>query len=194
MIQIAIRNDNDRYSVAEMVQMAVEGGCRWIRLDLPQADEAFMLELGEQIVPLCRDAGVMLTIDNRPDIARKLALHGVHISDKNINPVALRQELGPEAIIGVTVADAGAALAMAKADIDYVQLPDEFDAEHITAFMTDLRKVNQSYPVVANGDNYADDITALLALGVSGAVIGAPVYQAADPVDAAARIIAQAAI
>ena len=101
MIQIIIRNENDRYSVAELVQMAVEGGCRWIRIDLPDADEAYMLELGEQIVPLCREAGVILTIDNHPDIARKLGLHGVHVSDKALNPVALREELGPEAVIGV---------------------------------------------------------------------------------------------
>lgn len=191
MIQIIIRNDSERYSVAELVQMAVEGGCRWIRLDLPCADEAFMHELGEQIVPLCRDAGVMLTIDNRPDIARKLGLHGVHISDKSINPVSLREDLGPEAIIGVTVAEVASALAMAKADIDYVQLPDDFDAARIAAFMADLRNVNSSFPVVANGDKYADDITALLALGVSGALIGAPVYMAENPVDATSAIIAQ---
>ena len=58
----------------------------------------------------------------------------MHVSDKALNPVALREELGPEAVIGVTVADVGTALAMAKADIDYVQLNDDFDAERIAAF------------------------------------------------------------
>ncbi len=191
MIQIIIRNENDRYSVAELVQMAVEGGCRWIRIDLPDADEAYMLELGEQIVPLCREAGVILTIDNHPDIARKLGLHGVHVSDKALNPVALREELGPEAVIGVTVADVGTALAMAKADIDYVQLNDDFDAERIAAFMVDLRQVNPSYPVVAAGDEYAAAIDALLALGVSGVAVGAPMYKADDPVDATEKLMAQ---
>ena len=191
MIQIIIRNESEKYSVAELVQMAVEGGCRWIRLDLPEADEAFMLELGNEIVPLCRDAAVMLTIDNRPDIARKLGLHGVHISDKSLNPVALREELGPEAVIGVTVSDPGTALAMAKADIDYVQLPGDFDADSIAAFMVDLREVNKNYPVVAEGDAYADCIGSLLALGVSGTAIGAPVYMADDPVAATANLLNQ---
>ncbi|MDE5643439.1 MAG: thiamine phosphate synthase [Muribaculaceae bacterium] len=191
MIQIIIRNESEKYSVAELVQMAVEGGCRWIRLDLPEADEAFMLELGNEIVPLCRDAAVMLTIDNRPDIARKLGLHGVHISDKSLNPVALREELGPEAVIGVTVSDPGTALAMAKADIDYVQLPGDFDADSIAAFMVDLREINKNYPVVAEGDAYAGCIGSLLALGVSGTAIGAPVYMADDPVAATANLLKQ---
>lgn len=193
MIQIIIRNESERYSVAELVQMAVEGGCRWIRLDLPEADDAFLLELGEQIVPLCRDAAVILTIDNRPDVARKLGMHGIHISDKALNPVALREELGPEAIIGVTVADPGTALAMAKADIDYVQLPGSFDAGRIAGFMVDLRKVNSSYPVVAEGDSYTEAIDALLALGVSGAVVGRAVYMAEDPLEATRKLIGRTA-
>ena len=118
-------------------------------------------------------------------------MHGVHLSDKALNPVALREELGPEAVIGVTVADVGTALAMAKADIDYVQLNDDFDAERIAAFMVDLRQVNPSYPVVAAGDEYAAAIDALLALGVSGVAVGAPMYKADDPVAATEKLMAQ---
>lgn len=191
MIQIIVRDDSDRFSVAEMVQIAVEGGCRWVRLDLPEADNDFLLRLGEEIVPLCREAAVMLTIDNRPDAARNLGLHGIHISDKNLNPIALREELGPEAVIGVTVSEPSAALAMAKADIDYVQLPSDFDAYRIAAFMVDLREVNKNYPVVADGDKYADCIESLLALGVSGAVVGTPIFKAEDPVEALTKLLEQ---
>lgn len=191
MIQIIIRNESEKYSVAELVQMAVEGGCRWIRLDLPDADEAFIHELGELIIPLCREAGVMLTIDDQPEIARKAGLHGVHLADKKFNPIALREEFGAEAVIGVTVSEVSSAIAMAKADIDYVQLPSDFDADRIAAFMTDLREIDRNYPVVANGDDYAGCIGALLALGVSGAVIGAPVYKSDNPVEATRSILSQ---
>ena len=181
MIQILIDNSSENYSVAELAQMAVEAGCRWIRLRLPDADEAFVREQTGLIVPMCKEAGVMLSIDDRPDMAKSAGLHGVHLNDKKFNPVAVREELGPEAVIGVTTGDVSVAAAMKKADIDYVQLPDDFDDDRIAAFMVDFRELDDRYPIVAAGKIAPGDVRSVLALGVSGVALSHTVTLAPDP-------------
>ena len=59
MIQIRIAPD-ERYSLSEMAQMAVEGGCGWIVLAMPGADPGEWRDVGAELVPLCRDAAVAL--------------------------------------------------------------------------------------------------------------------------------------
>lgn len=183
MVQTIISNNSDKYSVAELAQMAVEGGCKWIRLNLPDCDDSFVRELCDDIVPMCKEAGVMLTIDDRPELARTLGLHGVHLHDKKYNPMNVREDLGPEAVIGVTVGDPSVALAMKKADIDYVELPADWDEDKIAAFMVDFRELDADYPVVAAGDITPLTAAATLALGVSGIAVGEAFCQASNPVE-----------
>lgn len=190
MIQIIINNLSDNYSVAELAQMAVEAGCGWIRLQLPETDEAFVREQAELIVPLCKEAGVMLTIDDRPDLAKSLGLHGVHLNDKKFNPVKVREELGPEAVIGVTTGELSVATAMKAADIDYVQLPTDFDDDRIAAFMVDFRAVDDRYPIVAAGKIQPMDVPSVMALGVSGVALSTTVTLAVDPLKAIKEALA----
>lgn len=40
-----IAESNERYSIAETVQMAIEGGCRWIELHMPDSDDSEIREV-----------------------------------------------------------------------------------------------------------------------------------------------------
>lgn len=73
-----ILTESSRYSVAELAQMAIEGGCGWIDLHLPSLSDTELRELlAPDIIGMCREAGVFLTIDDREAVARELGLHGV---------------------------------------------------------------------------------------------------------------------
>ena len=116
-----IAQTNDHYSVAETVQMAIEGGCRWIQLHLPELSDEDIKAMSGDIIDLCRESAAFLTIEDRPELAKELGLHGVHLtSASNRSATKLREELGPEAVIGVEVASAAAIMALRNADIDYV--------------------------------------------------------------------------
>lgn len=179
---------NERYSIAETVQMAIEGGCRWIELHMPQSDDSEIREVAAELIPLCRESGVFLTIEDRPELARELGLHGVVMTSLKTTAHKFREDLGPEAIIGLRVATTPAVVAIQNADIDYVTLPPDMPVSAIAQFMEELKSTDITTPVVATGDINLENAAAYMATGISGVATAAPAY-AKDPVEYTTRLI-----
>ena len=188
-----ITQTNSRYSIAETVQMAIEGGCRWIQLHLPNLSDADIRELAPDIIDMCRESAVFLMLEDRPDLAKELGLHGVHLSAgcRDRSAASVREELGPEAVIGVETGSADAVMALRNADIDYVSLPADMSLDDISRLVSTVRETEIAIPIVAAGDIAADDAAAYMAAGVSGIATGMPQIMAHDPVEAIARTLAQ---
>ena len=120
MLQYIVRINN-RFSVAELAQMAIEGGCHWVELDLPEASDDYVRATAAELKDLCLETGTFLTIVDRPEVARELGLHGVQLRGRRAAEAArLREELGAEAIIGIEVSRADEILKVQNLDIDYV--------------------------------------------------------------------------
>ncbi len=182
MLQVLIRT-NENYSPAEMAQMAIEAGAAWLVLDF-EAD-AITRDTLADIAAICREAGVMLTIVNDMNTARELGLHGVFITDPEISPVKVRDELGPEAIIGAMAGTPDAAATLERADIDYVALDARLDAPE--ALIAALRGAGSEIAVVAYRPGMKlspDDAAALLAQGFSGICGADRAFDTPDPVEA----------
>ncbi len=192
-----ILTQSDTYSIAELAQMAIEGGCSWITLHLPGMDaadiKAALTDGG--VIDMCREYGTFLTVDDRPEVATDLGLHGVRLSlgyfaaNPGATPMSMREQLGPEAVIGIECADASAVAPMAPADIDFVTIPASADNDRRRAFVEAVRAAGCATPVVAEGDFDTEDIAAVMATGVSGIATGARITAAADPVAATASIL-----
>lgn len=191
-----ILTESPRYSVAEQCQMAIEGGCSWIDLRLPDmTDDEVRAAIDPEAIEMCRQAGIFLTVDDRPELARELGLHGVRFTATGpaaqaASPAQLRDELGPEAVIGFVCADPSAAPAMAAADIDYICTPASFDSERRREFIAAVRALDVAIPIVAQGDITADNAADYLAEGFNGLAVGRYITDAPDPVEAVAAIIA----
>ena len=179
---------SDRYSVPEQCQMAIEGGCSWIQLHLPDADDAAVRELCSELIPLCRESSTILMLENRPELAKELGLHGVHITaDSGLNAARVREDFGPEAIVGIDVDEPASILALKGADIDYVTLHMSVDrAAHVIATAAEG---GNTMPVVYGGAMSIDDIPAVMNAGVSGVIVGADIANADDPVSRTAEIL-----
>ncbi|MDE6468778.1 MAG: thiamine phosphate synthase [Muribaculaceae bacterium] len=189
MLQILIK-PNDKYSLAEMAQMAVEGGAGWIVVDGVDENDSALRDTMPEVVDMCREAGVFLTITDRPGLARDLGLHGVFLTDKSLSPVSLREELGAEAVIGAIVSTPDAAASLERADVDYVALGhDRTDAKE---FIDSLRAAGAKIPVVAYRPGEAltpDTVTSLLATGYSGICGGDKIFESANPVAAVEQLL-----
>ncbi|MBD5177980.1 MAG: thiamine phosphate synthase [Bacteroidales bacterium] len=191
MLQIRL-TPNENYSIAEMAQMAIEGGCGWLQVDAAEIDDANLRELGKELVPLCRETGTMLTLENNVEMARELGVHGVFLTGDR-NPVAVREELGPEAIIGTYNASADAAISMDRADIDYLIIPSKVEDEVAAKIIADTRKAGASIPFVAlsgRAPMSADGFAKILGLGFAGILAGSEVFKAEDPVAHIEKLIA----
>ncbi|MCH5222356.1 MAG: thiamine phosphate synthase [Muribaculaceae bacterium] len=189
MLQIII-SKNAKYSLSESAQMAIEGGAQWLllKVDAQRADKM----RGEivDIVAMCKDKGIILTIENCIEQAREYGLHGVFISDNNISPLKVREELGAEAIIGSVVATPDSATSLYRGDIDYVAFSDIDNAKE---FINDVRLCGCEIPIVAYvaGSKLSDtDLDTFKQSGFSGICSGEQIFSdSTDPVEKIAHII-----
>ena len=172
------------YSIAEQCQMAIEGTCQWIQLHLPEGtDDSEVRELAAELVPLCKETATILMLENRPELAQELGLHGVHITlDSGLNAANIREQFGPEAIIGVEVTEPSSILALKGADIDYVTLPPFLSIEKRSEIVREAQKGGNEMPVVFAGDFRIEDTPETIAAGASGICTGKYIVEAHDPV------------
>ena len=184
-----ILTESDRYTTGELAQMAIEGGCMWISLHLPQLSDAEVrARVAPDVVDMGREASVYLTVDDRPELARELGLHGVRISAEYLaanagaSAMSLRDELGPEAVIGIETADASAIPTLVAADIDFVTLPAGFDADRRRAFTSGARESGSVIPIVAQGDFTPAEAREAIEGGCNGVAVGRSITDAPDPV------------
>ncbi len=180
--------ENNKYSVAELTQMAIEAGCGWIQLHLPDASNADIRDLAAELIPLCKEAGVILTIEDRPELARDLGIHGVHLTDNSHGSARkVREDLGAGAIIGIQVADPQSILSLKGADIDYVTLNPTLTADRCRQIIADARNAGSEMPIVVTGT----DIPEMITTGASGFAVpySGPLADADDPVAAISSYI-----
>lgn len=188
MLQVIITPTN-RYSLAEEARMAVEAGAQWLQLRVPGMSDDEIREIAPEIVTLCREAGVMLTLEDNMPMARELGLHGVFLHH-GANPVKTREELGAEAVIGTEVGSADSTVAMSRADIDYVALAESISPKLIA----DVRAAGCTIPVVAYrpGSLFTpSEVESLMDEGYSGLCGGDGVFATDTPVERIEAILRQ---
>lgn len=190
MLQFQLR-PNPRYSLAELAQMAIEGGCGWIVLSAPGVTDEALREEFAELVPLCREAEVILTVEDRPEAAREHGLHGVYLSSTSgISPAKVREELGAEAIIGVEAGSASTIRPLEAMDIDYAVLSPTLSIDKCEEIIRDVRSAGATLPIVAAFPPTAEIAAELISRGASGILAGKYISGADDPVEATRRLTA----
>ena len=186
-----IAKKSDRYSVAELCQMAIEGGCMWIRFAPGDMSEEEIREIAAELVPLCKETSTILTIEGHPEIARQLGLHGVYLSGVFTREQcqAIREDLGPEAIIGVEARTADHIISLGGIDMDFCQLPEDTPTDVACAIVQAVRSASVEIPIVAAGEYTPDAAAVVMATGVNGIAVSAVIAEASDPVGMTENII-----
>ncbi len=179
MLQFAT-DDSIRHSVAEQVELALQAGCRWIRVTGTPADEA-----AEKLIPLCQENDAILVLDNNIELVDRLRVHGLHLTEWTRGSViAAREKLGPHAIIGLSCQDATQLEDLAALDVDYLvaECPDgENQVDFYARFVEALRKVHSEIHPVASGDIPVALYPSVIATGIEGIEISGAITDAPDP-------------
>lgn len=197
-----ITHPSDRYSIAEEVQMVLEGGCKWIQLRLKDASDEEFRQTALEIIPMCRENEAFLVFDDRVELAMEMGVHGVHLGKNDMDPLQARETMGAEAIIGVTANTAADITRMRGWDVDYVGLgPFRFTTtkqklspvlgtEGYTEIVTAVRDAGIMLPIVAIGGITIDDIPSLMATDVNGVAMSGAIINAPDPVEYTREVLA----
>ncbi len=85
-----ITHESDKYSIAEEVQMAIEGGCRWIQLRMKDATDEEVRNVALELIPMCRETDTFLIIDDRVAVVNDLKVSGVHLGKEDMDPMEAR--------------------------------------------------------------------------------------------------------
>lgn len=189
-----ITHPSDRYTIPEEVQMAIEGGCKWIQLRMKDATYDEMKSTALEIIPMCRENDIILVIDDNVELVNELRVHGVHLGKNDMDPRKAREILGPHAIIGVTANTADDILSFRGIDVDYVgvgpfrhtttkkNLAPVIGLDGYKDIVTKVTAAGNKLPLVAIGGITLEDVTGIMATGVQGIAVSGSIINAPDPV------------
>ena len=98
-----ITHFTETLSYLDSVRIALEGGCRWIQLRMKDAPEDEVRAAAGKALPLCRQYGAVLILDDRVELVRECGADGVHLGLTDM-PVAEARRILPRGqfIIGGT--------------------------------------------------------------------------------------------
>ena len=200
MIQF-ISHYSERYSYLDSIQLALEGGCRWIQLRMKDATDDEVRPIAVEAQKLCRAYGAKFIIDDRVALVRELGADGVHLGKNDMPIREARQILGPDYIIGGTANTFEDAKAHYEASADYIgcgpfrftttkkKLAPVLGLDGYRHIIQQMRAANITIPVVAIGGITKDDIPAILQTGITGIALSGTVLHADDPIAEMKHII-----
>ena len=200
MVQF-ISHYSERYSYLDSIQLALEGGCRWIQLRMKDATDDEVRPIAVEAQKLCRAYGAKFIIDDRVLLVHELQADGVHLGKNDMPIREARQILGPDFIIGGTANTFEDAKAHYEASANYIgcgpfrftttkkKLAPVLGLDGYRHIIQQMRAANITIPVVAIGGITKDDIPAILQTGITGIALSGTVLRADDPIAEMKHII-----
>lgn len=166
-------------SHAEQVRRLAAAGATLIQLREKHLPAGLFYEEAVNAVAVAREAGVMLLINDRVDIAKMAGADGVHLGQGDLPPAAARDLLGPDAIIGFSTHSLAEAIAAASEPVDYIAFGPIFptdtkpDTEPVVGLerLAEIRNALPNVPLVAIGGINAENIAAVIEAGADAAAV-----------------------
>lgn len=181
-------------SITDVARLAVRGGATLLQLRAEQRSTYEQVQVGQQLQAVCRELGVPLIINDRVDVALAVGADGVHVGHPGVEdmpPELARRLLGPDAIVGVSVATPEEAAATARLGASYLSVGPIFGTSSKgnagpAVGPQRLRAVRAAtaLPLCAIGGITAANAGAAIAAGADGVAVISAVCAAPDPTQA----------
>jgi thiamine-phosphate pyrophosphorylase len=163
----------------DAARVLLDGGVRILQIRHKEFLSRETLEAIERISQFCRDAGALLVINDRADIARMMGA-ALHLGQDDLPPSAARKITGPDLAIGFSTHNEQQLRAAAAEPVDYLALGPIFgtatkENPDPTVGLDELRRLRAltARPLVAIGGITRANARAVLDAGAdSVAVIG----------------------
>ena len=98
----------------------LSAGVRLIQLRAKHFASGPFLELADEVAALCREAGALLIINDRADIAAMSGAAGVHLGQDDMTPTDARMAVGDAGIIGLSTHDQSQVVSGAREPVQYL--------------------------------------------------------------------------
>lgn len=183
-----------RQTLYEQVEAALKGGVTYVQLREKNLNEESFLAEAIEIAALCKQYGVPFFINDNVEIAIKCKADGIHIGQADMQAAQVRQRVGSNMQIGVSVHSVEEALEAVKNGADYLGVGAMFststkaDAEVLSKkVLCDICSA-VDIPVVAIGGIGKRNISQLAGTGVDGVALISAIF-AADDISKECRLL-----
>ena len=183
-----------KQSLYEQVESALKGGATCVQLREKKLDDEAFLKEAIEISALCKQYGVPFFINDNVEIAIKCHADGIHVGQEDMEAAQVRQRVGDDMIIGVSVHSVEEALEAVRNGADCLGVGAMFS----TSTKTDVNVLPKetlrdicaavNIPVVAIGGIGKSNISQLADTGVDGVALVSAIF-AADDIESECRLL-----
>ena len=181
-----------KQSLYEQVESALKGGVTCVQLREKELDEESFLKEAMEISALCKQYGVPFFVNDNVEIAIKCHADGIHVGQEDMEAAQVRQRVGDDMIIGVSVHSVKEALEAIKNGADCLGLGAVFSTSTKTDVDLLPREILRDIcaavdiPVVAIGGINKSNISELAGTGIDGVALVSAIF-AADDIESECR-------
>jgi thiamine-phosphate pyrophosphorylase len=185
--------------LGDVVNGALEGGCRWILLREPDLDTPALTALGREIAARCRARGARLFVSADRKTAESIDADGLHLPQRLATAGHVKQAracLDPDALIGISCHSRSEADAAAALGADYITMSPVFSTESKPGYgpglgIDGLREYTTrlAIPVLALAGISEANAADVRAAGAAGIAVMGNVMRADDPAVAVAALL-----
>ena len=175
-----------KQSLYEQVESALKGGVTCVQLREKEQKEADFLKEAIEISSLCKQYGVLFLVNDNVDVAIQCQADGIHVGQEDMLITQVRQKVGNDMVIGVSVHSVEEALIAVEQGADYLGVGAMFS----TSTKTDVDVLPKEVlhdictavdvPVVAIGGIGKTNISQLAGTGVDGVALVSAIFAAND--------------
>ena len=184
----------DRPDLAAFLAACIRGGVDMVQLRDKTLDARPLLARARLARDVCRDHGVPLILNDRPDLALEVEADGVHVGQDDAPPSLARRLLGPGAIVGLSTHERDQLDASVVEPVDYVSAgpvnptPTKPGRPGVGLAYLEYAVAASPRPVWVTGGVTPETAPAMAAAGARHFVVVRWLTEAADPEDAARRL------
>lgn len=183
------------HALLEVVALAAEAGVKLVQYRDKYADSARFRETAAQLKTLLARYEVPLIINDRVEVAQALGV-GVHVGQGDMPYELVREKLGKEALIGLSVETWEQLRAASLTDVDYIALSPIYP----TPTKTDTgqpwgeeglfwARQQTNKPLVVIGGIKVSNLAQLASLGANGFAVVSAICATSDPFEAARTLV-----
>ena len=183
-----------KQSLYEQVESALKGGVTCVQLREKELDDESFLKEAIEISALCKQYGVPFFVNDNVDVAIKCNADGIHVGQEDMEAAQVRQRVGDDMIIGVSVHSVEEAFEAVRNGADCLGIGAAFS----TSTKTDVDVLSREtfrdicaavdIPVVAIGGINKSNISQLAGTGIDGVALVSAIF-AADDIENECRLL-----
>lgn len=184
-------------SSLEVLEACLRAGVRLIQFREKEATGARLVELGQAFADRCREAGALLIVNDRVDVALAIGADGVHLGQDDF-PVTDARRIAPDLLVGASTHDLDEALAAQASGATYVNIGPIYQTQTksvptgaVGPAMIDTIRPRLQIPFTCMGGIKAHNLGEVVRRGTRRIAVVTAVTEAVD-VQAAARTLRQA--